>query len=281
MSMNTIQIEHHRKHYRNILDNTAYDGFINSDSIWYWMHTVCLEDLDWFFKGIPRSRFLTVGDGYCGREAGFVKRYGHYVHASDVEICLIEMAHGKGLVDEFSAQDMHHLSFADDSFDYVLCKESLHHLPRPYHGLYEMLRVASKGVILIEPNGDFEAKDSGFNGYEECGNFNYSFSSRELIKIGLACGIKNFAYGYSHMFYGMHDAAKIAAGLIEEEKKRLMDVAPEVPPLINFVYMKNKILFSANKFRFVMLDDESNSKPRPGLLRLLRRGETTILTTGS
>lgn len=37
------------------------------------------------------------------------------------------------------------------SFDLVFCKEGLHHLARPLLGLYEMLRIARKGVIVIEP----------------------------------------------------------------------------------------------------------------------------------
>lgn len=38
------------------------------------------------------------------------------------------------------------------SFDLVYCKEGLHHLARPVQGLYEMLRICRRGVILIEPN---------------------------------------------------------------------------------------------------------------------------------
>jgi len=38
------------------------------------------------------------------------------------------------------------------SFDLVYCKEGLHHLARPVLGLYEMMRVARKAVIFIEPN---------------------------------------------------------------------------------------------------------------------------------
>ena len=44
------------------------------------------------------------------------------------------------------------LNFENQSFDYVFCKEALHHFPRPYVALYEMLRVARKGVFLVEPN---------------------------------------------------------------------------------------------------------------------------------
>lgn len=36
-------------------------------------------------------------------------------------------------------------------FDLVLCKESLHHTARPVQGLYELLRVCRRAVLLIEP----------------------------------------------------------------------------------------------------------------------------------
>jgi hypothetical protein len=44
------------------------------------------------------------------------------------------------------------LTFRDETFDYVFCKESFHHFPRPYLALYEMLRVARRAVFLVEPN---------------------------------------------------------------------------------------------------------------------------------
>jgi SAM-dependent methyltransferase len=157
------QIEHHHNHYLEILNNgpTRYDGFINSNSIWYWMHVYCLESIKEFFEKIPLSYFLTAGDGYCGREASYIKQFGHRVHASDIETCLIEIAKNKNLIDEYSKQDMHQLKFEDNCFDYSLVKESLHHLSKPYQGLYELFRVSKNGVILIEPNGDLDKEMLG------------------------------------------------------------------------------------------------------------------------
>jgi len=71
----------------------------------------------------------------------------------------------------------------------VLCKEAFHHFPRPMVALYEMLRVARKAVVLIEPQdplidhpayvGDWPA------GYEASGNYVYTLSRRELHKVAL------------------------------------------------------------------------------------------------
>ena len=41
-----------------------------------------------------------------------------------------------------------HSHFEDNSFDIVFTKESMHHWPRPYLGIYEMLRVAAKSCNL-------------------------------------------------------------------------------------------------------------------------------------
>ncbi|MFN2489841.1 MAG: class I SAM-dependent methyltransferase [Actinomycetota bacterium] len=43
------------------------------------------------------------------------------------------------------------LTFPSRSFDVVVCKEGLHHLPRPVSGLYEMLRCCRQAAVMIEP----------------------------------------------------------------------------------------------------------------------------------
>lgn len=43
------------------------------------------------------------------------------------------------------------LDVADASYDLVVVQDGLHHLPRPVSGFTEMLRVAKKAVIVIEP----------------------------------------------------------------------------------------------------------------------------------
>ena len=41
------------------------------------------------------------------------------------------------------------------SYELVLCKEGIHHLPRPILGFYEMLRITNNAVIIIEPSDTF------------------------------------------------------------------------------------------------------------------------------
>ncbi len=51
----------------------------------------------------------------------------------------------------YELADVQALPWPARHFDLVLCKESLHHTPRPVQGLYEMLRVCRHAAILIEP----------------------------------------------------------------------------------------------------------------------------------
>ena len=102
---------------------------------------------------VTGGKWLTVGDGNYGGEANWILRNGGNVHASDYSTPLLEIAAKNGEIKEFSRQNAENLTFDDDSFDYVLIKEALHHFPRPWLALYESLRVCRKGVILFEPNG--------------------------------------------------------------------------------------------------------------------------------
>lgn len=100
-------------------------------------------------------------------------------------------------------ENAENLSFIDLSLDYILCKESYHHFPRPYAGLYEMVRVARKGVIIMEPQDPIskmpillpivnflESIKNGLSlklwknrfSYEKVGNFVYKVSQREIEK---------------------------------------------------------------------------------------------------
>ena len=54
----------------------------------------------------------------------------------------LRIAQERGYIDKFQAENAERLSLTDDSFDFILCKESYHHFPRPAIAFYEMVRVA-------------------------------------------------------------------------------------------------------------------------------------------
>lgn len=143
--------------------------------------------------------WLTVGDGAYGLESIRMRRKGFSnVLPTDIDGKLLEVAKSRGMIDNYSVENGEKLSFADESFDYVLCKDSYHHMPRPMIALYEMLRVAKKAVVLIEPQdpwsdvpllgGDHVA------GYESVGNYVYTISRREMVKVALGMDLPVVAF---------------------------------------------------------------------------------------
>jgi SAM-dependent methyltransferase len=92
-------------------------------------------------------------------------------------------------------QNMEKLTFSNRSFDLVFVKEAIHHIPRPILALYEMLRVAKKGVIFIEPqesclgnildklnlSSKYEKNQMGNTKFRD--NFVYRWRRKEIIKL--------------------------------------------------------------------------------------------------
>jgi len=89
-----------------------------------------------------------------------------------------------------AVEDTERLSFGDESFDYAFIAASLHHLPRPLIGLYELIRVAKHGVIVIEPNDSWLTRLATrlklATEIEEAGNYVYRFSAWDIERISRA-----------------------------------------------------------------------------------------------
>ena len=95
----------------------------------------------------------------------------------------------------YEIEDMESLSYKSSSFDLVFAKEAIHHVPRPVLAIYEMLRVAKKAIIFIEPHETFigkileklniaskyEKNQDGNLNFRD--NYVYRWSQGEIIKI--------------------------------------------------------------------------------------------------
>ncbi len=167
------------------------------------------------------AQWLTVGDGRYGLDAIHLQQRGARALPTDISDTLLTEAEQRGLIAEYRKENAEALSFADGSFDFVLCKESYHHFPRPMLALYEMLRVARRGVLLIEPN-DAEVPDSTTtrcsrlfksgikrllgrashgHSFEELGNYVYTISRREIEKVALGIGLPAVAFKGVNDYY--------------------------------------------------------------------------------
>jgi len=73
------------------------------------------------------------------------------------------------------------MGFPDNSFDLVLVQDGLHHLPRPMLGYTEMLRVARRAAIVIEPHAGLVAKLIGTTWEKHDEEVNYVFRWNQLM----------------------------------------------------------------------------------------------------
>lgn len=152
----------HARHFENDLVDAERirisKSWFDDSTADYWRHARAYSCADLLSHRSGVS-WLTVGDGRWGLDAIRIRKKGFTsVLPTDISEALLREAKKRGLIDNYAVENAEKLSFTDRSFDYVFCKESLHHFPRPYVALYEMLRVARDGVFLIEPNDTWNAE---------------------------------------------------------------------------------------------------------------------------
>lgn len=148
------------------------------------------SNIDILLFSYLNNNWLTVGDGY-GRDAHYIGLNGSKATATDINDVELLPAKKVGYISEYKQENAESLTFKNGKFDFVLCKEALHHFSRPAIAIYEMIRVASKAVILIEPN---DVNGALCREFEPNGDFVFTMSERELAKlcVGLKLGIIAF-----------------------------------------------------------------------------------------
>jgi len=243
------QVSHHRDSFATRLRDGSVEMWLVDDNADYWGSCLPLVDVEPFFRALPPTRLLTVGDGKGGKEAAFLKRLGHHAVATDVCTDVLGEAKRRGIIDEFREADAEALPFDDGEFDYVLVKETLHHLTRPYLAIHEMLRVASRGVVIMEPRAEL-GTDFGLRSclryimgrlfrvcslpipamlpqplYEAvAGNYCFRFHPYDLGQIAMAAGCEAVAWGWSRVYWeagcGKIKGDELVA-LIERETRKM------------------------------------------------------------
>ena len=182
-------------------------------SIDNWRHSRMLACTHPLTEALPQSVWMTLGDGRYGSDAAYLKEQGVYATATSLTDEKLRVAHEQGFIDAYRIENAECISLDDNAVDFVLCKEAYHHFPRPPIALYEMLRVARVGAVLIEPLDDIRvlsvvrtmAKkllrgDIEMN-FETSGNFLYRLNIRELGKLHTAMGGKVMAFKGINDFY--------------------------------------------------------------------------------
>jgi len=108
---------------------------------------------------IQRKKWLTIGD-FNGTEANYIKNHNQEVTASNITDVFLKEAFKRGAIDSYSEQNVESLTYEDGGYDYVMMKETYHHLPRPYLALYEMLRVCKEAAVVVAEPIDILSKMS-------------------------------------------------------------------------------------------------------------------------
>ena len=168
------------------------------------------------------------------------KSYNPRIYVSDIAENAVGTAIASFENIQGSVGDTERLPFNDNTFDYSFIAASLHHLPRPILGLYELLRVAKEGVIVIEPNDSILTRIATSLGFaheiEEVGNYVFRFSKRDVIKIAKSL----FYDGSVVRCFAIHKVAKTELGFLI--LKGLNSIANTVCP-----FWGNYIIFIIRK----------------------------------
>lgn len=187
------------------------------------------------------SASLHVASCGSGIDTAYLLKFSKpQIYVSDLSEKALETT--LGLFPQFQGQteDNERLSFRDDFFDFSFIAASLHHLPRPVLGLYELLRVSKRGVIVIEPNDSWLTRLASKMGlaqeYEAHGNYVYRFSKRDVKKIAssLSCSFDVV------QCFAVHRVAqsRIEFFLLKAINKMLNLICPFLGNYIIFVLLK-------------------------------------------
>jgi len=190
----------------------GFDAHFNTDCVAYKMRTRTINLLTPLFK--EKNNWLTIGD-YNGFEAKYLAEHNQQVTASDISDVYLKDAYEQNIIDNYKKINVEQIDYDEDSFDYSFCREAFHHFPRAYLGLHEMIRVARKGAILIEPVDILSKMPlllflknicDLFNPYlinkiwknrfswETVGNYVFKTSEREIEKIAMGMGLSCIAF---------------------------------------------------------------------------------------
>jgi len=226
---------------------------LQKNNLSVWLQNIFFGCLDPLLKNIDQT-WLTIGDAY-GFDAQYILGKNNNATASDLNIDFLNIAQKEGVIHSFSSQNAEQLSYNDDHFDYLLCKEAYHHFPRPYAALYEMIRVAKKGIVVIEPQ-DPVSKMAGMLfflnilsafknnfanllwknrfSYEPVGNFVYKISEREIEKFAAGLNLPLVAFKKINPNFYFKGADEIECTLRNPKflkvylKKKLLDVLVKI-----------------------------------------------------
>lgn len=256
------------------------ETWLRSDTLDHWRHHKIRSPIDPLAVFDKAANWLTLGDGRFGGDAHYLLSLGvQSVHSSDISDALLKVAKVEGYINEFSVVNAEDIGFPDSSFDYVYCKESLHHCPRPYIALHEMFRVAKKAVVIAEPWDEFADKPPFYfvlrilrkilgkknvdHGFETIGNYVHGVTPRELEKFLLGMHYTKVA------FFSVNDAYIPGVEYASIQSKNLTDVIIKCK-LLGKIFILDILCCLGIKKPTILISILFKSEPSEDLLASLR-----------
>jgi SAM-dependent methyltransferase len=189
--------------------------YSNPNSVDAWRHDRMLKSLMPLIKAYPKAKWMTIGDGEYGSDANFLIKNGIDALSTSINDDRLRITSERGFISNYQIENAEKISFSDNSFDIVLCKESYHHFPRPPIAFYEMLRVAKLAVVLIEPQESGNKKIFNYiknfikivlrndksTLFEPSGNYIYRVNIREIEKMMTSLNYEVIAIKRINDFY--------------------------------------------------------------------------------
>jgi ubiquinone/menaquinone biosynthesis C-methylase UbiE len=221
-----LQYKHKAADCANKERRKTHESWFKENTVDFWRHHRMYETIRPIAVHYKTKKWLSIGDGRFGLDASRLgSMFNINVFPTDLSQNMLKIGKKLGIIKKYGVENAENLSFSENQFDIVFCKESFHHFPRPMNALYEMIRVCKYAVVLIEPN-DFSAlcsplaiikssikwllsnlwRSSRYNDYnfslfsykphsfEESGNYVYPLSKREIEKFSHALNLKAFAW---------------------------------------------------------------------------------------
>lgn len=103
-----------------------------------------------YLKIKDMGRVLCIGAG-----DGTEMEYIPYAEGIDLNEESLKKCKEKGL--KVHKMDMHKMTFPDNSFDLIFCKDTFEHAVAPIKVLEEFARVSKKYVVIILPNEEWQS----------------------------------------------------------------------------------------------------------------------------
>jgi len=126
----------HQTHLRQFMNNelfaALYASWWHVDRINFWRHTRLVDPALSLLSEFGDRSWLNIG-ARAGADAWRLEKRGvKHVVAADLDSTVLQRSKSDGRLKNYVAINAEQLDFADGSFDFVLCKEVLHHMVRSY-----------------------------------------------------------------------------------------------------------------------------------------------------